>query len=68
MVGLDEFALFTEIEQGYYGAERPSIMVDDQSALNPNDALVKLTNGVVQAIAANNRRITEQLERAGVRI
>lgn len=68
MVGLNESELFQNIESGYFGIGHLSISIRSQPSLNPNDALVKLATGVAKAIEANNRRITEQLQRAGIEI
>jgi hypothetical protein len=61
MLGLDESALFREIDTGCFGIANISMNIPPQSSLSPSDILTKLATGIAKAIEANNREIESQL-------
>ena len=61
MLGLDESAIFREIDTGCLGIANITMNIPPQSSLSPSDILAKLATGVAKAIEANNREIESQL-------
>jgi len=64
MIGLDESALFTIIDEGTVNpASQATRGIEKQGALEPRDILIRLATSVAKAIEANNKAIEEQLKR-----